>query len=185
MNRETWLEELVVRLKPLFKEQNIDLPENIRISCGWPSKKAIAKIRSLGQCWDTKSSKSGKNIEIFISPYIEDKIRVADVTIHELIHACGNWNHRKEFKRIARAIGLTGPANSTEAGDELKARLVKILEGMEEYPHSSLDGIIIHKQPTRMHKVVCLKCGYTIRISEKWIEKGLPRCICSEDMVEA
>lgn len=34
----------------------------------------------------------------------------------------------------------------------------------------------IQKQTTRLLKAVCPKCSYTIRLTRKWMEKGLPLC---------
>lgn len=38
------------------------------------------------------------------------------------------------------------------------------------------------KQATRMIKVCCPGCGYTIRTTQKWIDVGLPTCCCGEEM---
>ncbi|HDR9259641.1 TPA: transcription elongation protein SprT [Burkholderia vietnamiensis] len=32
------------------------------------------------------------------------------------------------------------------------------------------------KQSTRLHKVCCADCGYTVRVTQRWIEEGLPHC---------
>lgn len=38
------------------------------------------------------------------------------------------------------------------------------------------------KQSTRMLKVICPGCGYTVRTTQKWIDIGLPTCPCGEEM---
>ncbi|UKE72382.1 hypothetical protein [Xanthomonas graminis] len=32
------------------------------------------------------------------------------------------------------------------------------------------------KQTTRLHKACCSECGYTVRVTSKWLEKGPPHC---------
>ena len=52
MIREEWLQELIDRLRPTFDRIGSTLPEKIRVSCGFPSKSALAnKARRIGECW--------------------------------------------------------------------------------------------------------------------------------------
>jgi hypothetical protein len=49
------------------------------------------------------------------------------------------------------------------------------------FPHAALRSGLngAHKpQGTRMLKVQCGSCGYTVRTTAKWIEVGLPLCPC-------
>lgn len=32
------------------------------------------------------------------------------------------------------------------------------------------------KQGTRLLKTYCEKCGYTVRVTSKWLATGMPRC---------
>jgi len=41
------------------------------------------------------------------------------------------------------------------------------------------------KQTTRLVKCVCPDCGYTIRVTRKWLDTGLPYCACQTRFVEA
>lgn len=34
------------------------------------------------------------------------------------------------------------------------------------------------KQSTRLIKAACGDCGYTIRVTQKWLEQGNPGCPC-------
>ena len=38
------------------------------------------------------------------------------------------------------------------------------------------------KQETRLRKALCPGCGYTVRVTSKWIDRGLP--VCSTCVVE-
>jgi len=40
----------------------------------------------------------------------------------------------------------------------------------------------IKKQTTRMIKAECPSCGYTARISQKWVDVGLPTCPCGDTL---
>jgi hypothetical protein len=33
-----------------------------------------------------------------------------------------------------------------------------------------------------MLKALCLGCGYTIRLTKKWADMGLPTCPCGDEM---
>lgn len=178
--REQWLEAAVIRVSRLFKNVGVELPP-VRVSVGWPSKGGLAsKARAIGQCWNSKSSEDGVS-QIFISPLLGPEGLA--VLVHELIHAWDDCKsgHKGEFARVARAIGLVGKLTVTTPGDALAETLKKILAELGEYPHSPLIASEMDKQrkkqPTRMIKLEVVDCcGYTVRTTLKWIEKGMPKC---------
>lgn len=178
--REEWLMVAVEKLRPWFAEQEYTVPANVRVSCGWPSKSALArKSRRIGECWTFEASAAGQ-FEIFISPALDDSSRVLDVLIHELVHATVGLQagHKAPFKRCATAMGLEGKMTATVAGEALKVRLNKLIEEVGKYPHGQLDKMTNgeKKQGTRLLKVVCPDCGYTCRITQKWLDRGVPTC---------
>ncbi len=185
MNREQWLNELAGKIRPLFVNHGAEIPEKIRLTCGWPSKGAFSsKRRTIGECW-LKGSSDG-HIEIFISPCLSDGVDVAAVLVHELIHASGIKGHGEPFKRLAEPLGLEGPMRATKAGTGLTARLNAMVLELGAYPHGTLDkSQSPHKKDgTRLIKVVCPipGCGYTVRMAKKWIDVGFPKCgQCSGD----
>lgn len=181
ITREQWLNRAVVLFKPIFKKAGFPLPEKVRVSCGWPS--AVRKARgktTIGQCWAPEAS-GDKTTELFISPLLDDANKVLSTTAHELVHAavgtkCG---HRGAFIACAKAIGFTKPWTTTPESDELKAALKVIAAKLDAYPHSRLTPSKsgIKKQGTRMLKTECETCGYTARVSKKWlVEVGAPHC---------
>ena len=185
MTREEWLNTLTAELKPLFAEQGYDIPA-VRIACGWPSKKALSrKSRSIGECWPIEAS-ADKTTEIFISPCQSDAVEVGAVLVHELVHAAVGCKagHKAPFKRCALAVGLEGKMTATVAGEALRERLNALTEKMGAYLHAVLDMSVRKKQGTRMHKVECPECGYTVRITQQWIDQGLPTCPCGCEMIE-
>ncbi len=185
MNRERWLTECVSALRPMFREAGQPIPRKVRASCSWPSKSALAKRRKrIGEAWCSQQSADG-SFEIFISPLLDDPIKVLAVLVHELVHcAVGvDQKHGKRFGALARAVGLEGKMTATTASDELKIKLKKIASEIGKYPHAELKYSNAEpKQSTRMKKLSCQDCGYTVRTTQKWIEVGLPACPCGSTL---
>lgn len=183
--REEWLNALTKNLAPEFKKLGFALPKKLRISCGWPLGKALPDAkgnRHVGQCFPPEWSKD-RHYEIFISPCLSKIPEVGATLVHELVHAavgveCG---HKGDFKRVAIDMGLQGPMRSTKAGKELKERLNTLSKEIGEYPHQTLDVSKRKKQGTRLLKLTCFSCGYTVRTTHKWIVQGLPICCCGGD----
>lgn len=183
--REQWLNALVEELRPIVEEQGEQVPEQVRISCGFPSKMATSRKRQrIGECWYTYTAEDGVK-QMFISPVLGDPVKVADVTLHEMIHAAlpDDTGHKGSFPRIARDCGLTGKPTATSAGPELEKRLQRITKKLGPYPHSALKPTGREKkQTTRMLKVECPECGYVVWTTQKWIDEGLPFCPNEHEM---
>lgn len=183
INREEWLKNLSVKLSPIFNNHGYKVPDNIKVSCGFPSKGINSNV--IGECWDITASKD-KIIEIFITPKIDDQFEVASILIHEMCHAIisdPKVKHGKFFKEMATKVGLEGKMKTTYAGEELKTKLNNILSTMEKYPHGKLQS------PTKLIKVrkktifeIKCNCGYSIKIKKQFLEMGLPTCICNSKM---
>ena len=146
MNRETWLMKGIEAVRPMFEELGATIPEKVRVTCGWPSRSAGA-------------SKKRRIGECWSSTVSGD-----------------GTGHGPKFRKLALALGLTGKMTATEAGPELEAKLKKIYKKLGEYPHAKLDFSNVKKAGTRMIKAACPTCGYTVRLSRKWIEVATPRC---------
>lgn len=186
--REAWLTKAVEALRPKFEDDpEITLPERVRVSCGWPSSGGLkANNATIGQCWLSVSAADGVP-QIFISPKLSEAIRVLDVLLHELIHAClpEGTGHKGPFKQACKRLGLEGKATATVAGEELKKELQAIADALGEYPHAELRKLASggKKQSIRMHKVHCENGhdAYTMRAAKKVIEMGVPDCpLCGE-----
>jgi hypothetical protein len=186
VNRESWLLALTEELRPRFAEVGAPLPAEPRLSCGWPSRGATAaRNRVIGECWGAKHS-ADRHPEVFISPALADGVEVAAVVVHELIHAAGQMGHGAGFRRVAVALGLTGPMTATAAGETLRAELAEIVSELGPYPHGALSwGERERKQTTRLLKVMCGYCGYTVRVTARWLGVGFPVCPCGYMMEPA
>jgi hypothetical protein len=188
--REAWLTKAVARLRPKFEDDpEITLPEKVRVSCGWPSSGGLKETNAtIGQCWLPLSAADGVP-QVFISPKLSDGVRVLDVLLHELIHACfpEGTGHKTPFKQAAKRLGLEGKATATEAGAELKTELEAIVAALGDYPHAELRKLASggKKQSTRMLKIHC-EAGhdpYVLRGAKKAVELGVPDCpVCGSEM---
>lgn len=172
--REAWLQRLVVKLRPMY---GTELPETVHVSVGFPSKGIRSK--AVGECWHRNASADGAP-QVYVHPGIDDPVEVAAILVHELIHACRpDAAHGAGFRELAVPLGLEGRMTATVAGPALTERLISIVAKIGPYPHPALMGCVVPtggKQSTRMLKVQCATCDYTVRTTRKWLDVGLPSC---------
>ena len=108
--REEWLLNAVGEMTALFSRNGYAVPA-VRVTCGWPSRSALAaKKRRIGECWDNSASSDGVN-QIFISPCLDDVAGpsgVLSTLVHEVVHAVVGIKakHGKLFRKCAEAVGL-------------------------------------------------------------------------------
>lgn len=154
--RQHWLVHVVDALRTKFAEAGYTVPQNLRVSIGWP--KRAASCGAIGECWSTTAS-SDQHAELFVSPVLTEGCRIVDVLAHELVHATVGTEagHRKPFKQCALKIGLEGPMRATRASPEFTAWAETLFKRIGLYPAGYLvDG---PKQGTRAIKCECLNCG--------------------------
>jgi hypothetical protein len=184
INREAWLTTSVNLMRDgLFAQHNFRVPEQTRISVGFPhGTRAPKGGKVIGQCWQPASSADAHG-EIFIHPMLDDAVQVLGVVAHELVHsvnhAAGETGHGAAFKRIAVPIGLEGKMTATIAGAALTEVLKQYGHVLGAYPHKALSpNEAVKKQGTHLIKLLCLGCGYTVRTTQKWLDCGVPVCCC-------
>ena len=175
--REEWLNAAVEELRSIFDSNGFPLPERIRVTCGFPSSRARANNRFIGEHWSPKAS-TDQHHEILISPVVDDPVQVFATLVHELAHAATDGDgHGKEFTRCVRSLWLEGKPTATVAGDTFRKNFENLMAGLGEYPHARLNiEAVRKKQTTRMLKASCPSCGYTVRLSQYWANQGLPTC---------
>lgn len=178
--RESWLNELMYRLAEYMESVEPGSCEKLpdwRVSVGWP----FASRKAIGQCWSAVASKGGK-VEIFISPELDEVPDLDHVLLHEMVHASVGTaaKHGPIFRKLAVKLGLEGKMTATHAGEALRKKLDEIIAGMPPFPHAGLRPSQMGRkiQTTRMIKCACEECGYVIRTTNKWLEKGIPSCYC-------
>jgi hypothetical protein len=178
-NREDWLTAAVNELRPFFDTVGKPLPQNVRVTCGFPSN--AKRSGAIGECWaDTASA--DKTFEVLISPTLDDPLHVFDVLVHELCHStAGAMNHGINFQKAAALMHLVpslGPKGwkATGRGVQFEPTYGAIIDSLGPYPHAALTMNSKKVQGTRMLKAVCPSCGYTVRLTQKWAALGLPSC---------
>jgi hypothetical protein len=183
-NREDWLSAAVSELRPFFDAVGKPLPANVRVACGFPL--SARRTGALGECWaDTASA--DKTFEILINPELAAPADVFAVLVHELCHStAGAMNHSGNFQKVAGLMHLvpstcpkgwkaTGPSSS------FIPTFGSIIDSLGTYPHAALSMSKRKVQTTRMLKAVCPSCGYTVRLTQKWADLGLPSCPVDSD----
>lgn len=178
--REQWLATAMQKLRPVFSANGYEIPKNVRVSCGLPSGRAFSRTkRAIGEAWASTASRD-KHFEIFISPTIDDPLQVLATLLHELVHVTVGLQagHKGRFIECARAVGLDAPWTATGPSEEGAARLNALAKKLGKYPHASLDKMTTgkKKQGTRLIKVCCLRCLYTMRIAMTWLLVAVPTC---------
>jgi hypothetical protein len=208
-NREQWLEQAIETYwRPKFIEIGFPLPERFHVSVGfgYGAKRENAKLRA--QCWSRIQSEDNVN-HIFISPEIGDTVEVLRSLGHELAHAALDSDegimdgHTKRFAEIVTRLGFKGPMAETPASFQLSLSLLTVADALGEYPHGALlvdeparvpskdpatvGGGRVHTGPPRQTnrhlKVTCSHCGYSVRVSQTMLGRGLPRCPDGEMMI--
>ena len=182
--REAWLMRSLPHLKKLlYKAGGAEFPDP-QFSVGLPSKGALTgKNLRIGECWTEKAHLGGKKCTIFISPLMADPIRVLDIAVHELVHACvGNKEgHGAVFGRLARAVGLEGPLRATHAGPELEQFLTELAKKLGTFHHDPLKHYKspVKTQTTRQRLYQCDCCDKKIRVAS---DEFLAMHYCDNDI---
>jgi hypothetical protein len=100
----------------MFQRLGAPLPNQLRIAIGFTSRGR--RSRNIGECWDNQCSED-RHFEIFIRPDVSESkdlmpMQIAAILGHELVHATVGVaaGHGREFRRVAKGIGLVGPNGS-------------------------------------------------------------------------
>lgn len=184
LNREHWLAQATDLLRPILAGKGFAVPAKVRVACGFPSQKALArKAKRVGECWYGETSPDGA-VNVFVSPLVAETAEVLGILVHELGHTVlgAKVAHKGQFVKFCKALHLEGKPTATEIGDAFKRTILPVVKALGEYPHVAMTPTISErKQGTRMLKVMCAQCGYTCRITQKWLDIGAP--ICPDDEV--
>jgi hypothetical protein len=184
--REEYLGAFISTFRQNLAGLGFTLPEAVRVSCGWPAKGGLSQSRKkLYDVWPFETSKDGF-IEIFISPLLSQPLDVLTTLTAALGPACVGLNDKEGLKRYFKVVGLTGKPAEPAPSDELKHFLEARIEESGAFPGGAIDPAKIlkdeaDKKPgSRMLKAQCEApdCGYVIRLAAKWLDRGLPVCVC-------
>lgn len=176
--REDWLTAAIATLRPVFTGHGLTLPARIRATCGLPS--TFTRSGTLAECWaDTDSA--DQTHEVMVSPTLADPAQVLAQLVGALAHAVpGAMSHTSnQYIEAAANLGLC-PAGENwrmvQGAEDFAENYGPVLAALGAYPHAPLIVGQRKVQSTRMLKAICPSCGYTVRLSAKWADKGLPLC---------
>jgi len=195
-------------ITPLIEESNRVLREAIKqFNLKVPLDTITVTIQSkgrrnaLGWFWHDRWAKDNSNFhEINLSAEHLNEHNMGETLIHELAHAENHHNgiqdcdktgrrHNKKFKSQAEALGLVVEKSGslgwayTKLGPAAEKFLTDIKFNRELFTlfRAGVEGKA-GKAGTRMLKLQCPECEYTVRTTQKWIEVGLPTCACGTKM---
>jgi len=175
--REAWLTDAAGELTPLITTAGGMLPASIRIACGFPS--TYRRSGALGETFRPGDS-ADSTVEILISPTLSDPGAVLAVLLRQLVEAItGNASH-KSAVYAALDLRPDKPRDVPGCGINLGSKLQGIAAALGAYPHAALSLADRPKAATRLLKGLCPTCGYTIRLTQKWADKGMPQCPCGD-----
>ena len=176
--REAWLTHFANKyLWPRIEASGGRRPERYRVSVGFPKRHRGVKGHSIGQCWSQEVS-ADQTCEIFISPEL-DAVEAVAVLCHEGCHAAVGvlHGHRAPFRKLALAIGLSGPMRATVPTPEFEATIKAWIAAEPAYPHAPLTAATSPTKPgSRLLKARCEACGYTVRVTRQWLKIASPIC---------
>jgi hypothetical protein len=176
--REAWLTYFAEKyLWPRIEAAGGQRAPKYRVSVGFPKNRRGGKGHSIGQCWSTEVS-ADQTCEIFISPEL-DAVQAVGVLCHEGCHAAVGvrHGHRAPFRKLALAIGLSGPMRATLPTPELEAMIQGWIAVEPAYPHAPLIAATSPTKPgSRLLKTRCDACGYTVRVTRQWLDIASPVC---------
>lgn len=176
--REAWLTHFAEKyLWPRIEAAGGARPARYRVSVGFPKGRRGSQGHSIGQCWSQEVS-ADQTCEIFVSPELEATSALG-VLAHECCHASVGvkYGHRAPFKKLALAIGLTGPMRATVPSAEFEATLGEWIASEAAYPHAPLSAPTSPTRPgSRLLKASCEACGYTVRVTRQWLDIARPIC---------
>ena len=166
--REAWLQDAAGELAPIITAAGGTVPASLRIACGFPS--TFRRSGALGETFRPTDS-ADSTVEVLISPTLSNPVEVLAVLLRQLLAAAGG-------KALATAAGLepNQPRDIPAPSQTLLGALNTLADSLGAYPHAALSLADRPKAQTRLLKAVCPTCGYTIRLTAKWVAKGMPVC---------
>lgn len=203
MNRETWLNKLAEMMAPRFTQIGYPL-KKFRVAVGFGSNGQRSK--SAAEVWHASVSDDDTFEIFVMPDQVDSELVACHLAHELTHVAVGfEEGHKGKFAAVALELGLKRPMTATTPGDAFKAYIKPFLDELGPLPHAklrfnrngkdgarpgSVDGESVDAPPrrvgekstraptqsTRLKKAECGLCGYTVRVTQKWLEKGPPHC---------
>ena len=186
---DEWTENAVDFFRDDYKRAGYDIPEYY-ISWGFTSA-GSRTTRVAGQAFHPRCSED-KTAHIFLNPTYGkgDEEKLLNIILHEIAHVTvGNEHgHKGPFIKVCKELGMKSPWTATRWTDEGLETAKRVIASIGDFPRARFIKPKTKKQSTRLLKAICPEtygeCGYTVRLSKKWAEQGLPDCpLCEETLI--
>ena len=186
---DEWTEKAVDFFRDDYKRAGYDIPEYY-ISWGFTSA-GSRTTRVAGQAFHPRCSED-KTAHIFLNPTYGkgDEEKLLNIILHEIAHVTvGNEHgHKGPFIKVCKELGMKSPWTATRWTDEGLEKSKLVIASIGDFPRARFIKPKTKKQSTRLLKAICPEtygeCGYTVRLSKKWAEQGLPDCpLCEETLI--
>lgn len=171
--REAWLQDAAGEIAPIIAAAGGTLPQALRVACGFPS--TYRRSGALGETFAPADS-ADQTVEVLISPTLSDPLAVLAMLTRQLCHAAASGSARRI---LMDQIGIVDDKAST-VPCVADIGLRDIASALGPYPHAELSLADRPKAATRLLKGLCPTCGYTIRLTKKWSDRGMPQCPCGD-----
>lgn len=170
--REQWLTDAAGELAPMIEWGAGKALPAIRIACGFPS--THRRSGALGETFAPVDS-ADHTVEVLIAPTISTEVDVLRVLLRQLCQAVASGTALNALYSHLKLIPGK-PREIPQGGGDMQP----LADALGPYPHATLSLAARPKAPTRLLKGLCPSCGYTIRLSQKWADKGMPTCPCGD-----
>lgn len=171
--REAWLQDAAGEIAPIIAAAGGTLPAALRVACGFPS--TYRRSGALGETFAPADS-ADQTVEVLISPTLSDPLAVLAVLTRQLCYAAASGSARRV---LMDRIGIVDDkASVVPCVADIGLR--DIAAALGPYPHAELSLADRPKAATRLLKGLCPSCGYTIRLTQKWADRGMPQCPCGD-----
>lgn len=156
INREQWLLSAVSVLRDgIFAPRGCTIPP-VKLSVGLPHARNQRRVKIQFFPADMNADKTPC---VFVSPLLDDGSLIIAQLYGMLREIYAPTNH-------------TLPTFTPDMSRDFLAVL-------GDYPSSALKLPEVETQSTRMLKLQCADCHYTVRATNRWISKGVPLCYCN------
>ena len=100
--------------------------------------------------------------------------------LRQLVEATTGTAAHKDAIYTALDLRPDKPRDIPGYGINLGSALHGIAAALGAYPHAALSLADRPKAQTRLLKGLCPTCGYIIRLTQRWADKGMPQCPCGD-----
>lgn len=211
--RESWLRAVLAALRLRLESIGWLVPLAIRVACGWPAGLDQPEVLGACYATEVSSDGHFEIfVSPVVSEPAEVAGILAHEVAHAVCGI--TEGHGKRFAEVVSDLGLIGKPTNTENGPEFLSWWATVAPQVGAYPHGAMVLGVAPTQPpptdpvaggapapspkkraptriggpkpqtSRLLRVACPGCGYVVRVTRVWLDKGAPICpTCKVSMV--